>query len=240
MLDILKQKMFDWTPGKASAFFNSVIDPSQEIYATDMWELSDTGYYLYSSRYAGYFDYNGRSYQIFTGDHTDSYELKKKLSESAEINKTTPVEKPTLIELVNVHGYVLTYVEQQRPYNCLGIGLMNLISVPENQLKSAFLDFLGNYLVGAEDLIRSFDTITQTQDRYPSSFDDFFRYDPVSDKFFWAGNFTFDHSRDDLIANLQNSLAIQDDVLAKNNHHISLKDETNNIIKSKCTIFQPL
>lgn len=239
MLDILKQKMLDWTPEKASTFFSQLVDPTQAD-LPNMWELSSTGYYLYSSNYAGYFDYNGRSYQLFIGNHVDSYELKKQLSEAAEQNKTTPIEKPTLIEHVWMHGYDLTYVEQQRPYDCLGIGLMNLVSVPENQLKSALLDFLGKLLVNAEDLIRLLDAVTQTQDRYPLSFDDCFRYDPTSDNFFWAGNFDFTHSRDSMLANMQDSLMMQDVVLANNNHQISLKEETNNIIKSQCTIFQPL
>jgi hypothetical protein len=240
MLDILKQKMLDWTPEKASAFFNSAIDPTEENFATNMWELSNTGYYLYSSRYAGYFDYNGCSYQLFTGDCTSLYELKKQLSESAERNNTTPIEKPTLIELIDMHGYTLTYVEQERPFKCLGIGLMNLISVPQTEFKSALLDFINQFLVDSEELIQLLDVITQTQDRYPLAFDDYFRYDPNSNKFFWAGNFDFEHSRGNMIANMQHSLNMLDIVLANNNYQMSFKEEVNTIIKSKCTILQPL
>ena len=240
MLDILKQKLLDWTPEKASTFFNNVVDPAQETYATNIWEMSSTGYYLYSSRYAGYFDYNGRTYQLFTGDCASNYEFKKQLSETAERNNTTPIEKPTLIELVDLHGYTLTYVEQERPFNCLGIGLMNLIGVPQEQIKSVLLDFINKFVVDAEQLIQALDVITQTNDRYPLSLDDCYRYDPNSNRFFWAGDFEFEYSRDNIIENIKNSFTMLDTVLENNNYQLSLKEEVNNIIKSKCTIFQPL
>lgn len=240
MLDILKNKILSWTPEGADAFFRGVTRYSD--LGGQIWELSSTGYYLWSSEYAGYFDNNGKVYELFIKDNAKELTFKQTLSNYSDTAGLTKIEKPTIIESGDIFGLVFTYTEQLRPYNSQGINIVNLMSVHAN-FEDNCLQLLQQLLLSYEQLVTTIDSVqgNETSNRYPMMVHDSYFMDPNTQTSFWAGPMQFVSSREDSIKHIQDTMAHVDkfaqQVYGYSNAR-SIQSDLNNFIKTQCTILQ--
>jgi len=240
MLDILKNKILTWTPEAADTFFQGTIRYS--YLGGRIWEIAPTGYYLWSSDYAGYFDNNGKTYELFVKDNEADITFKQTLSNYVDNSGAVKIEKPTLIQSVNMFGLVCTYVEQQRPYNSHGINLMNMIAVPNN-FEDNYLQIIQQAILSYEKLVTAIDIMqgNETSGTYPNAVWDSYFLDPVTQNIFWAGPMEFICNRQDSIQIMQASTAYADTFVQQVCGHTnarSIQADLNNFIKTQCTILQ--
>jgi hypothetical protein len=240
MLDILKNKILSWTPEDADAFFRGV--PRYSQLGGRIWEIAPTGYYLWSAEYAGYFDNNGKTYELFIKDTTSAFTFKQTVSDYVNNSGSSKIEKPTLIQSGDIYGLGFTYVEQQRPYDTLGINLMNMISVPTT-FEENYLQIVKQAILSYEQLVTTIDIMqgNQTSSMYPTAVWDSYCLDPITQNTFWAGPIEFVTPREDSIKIMQASTAYIDTFLQGVCGHTnarSVQADLNNFIKTQCTILQ--
>ena len=242
MLDILKEKILSWTPEKADAFYKGLLRFQPE--SARIWEIEETGFYLYSGNYASYSDNNGTIFTLEVGDLSENLNTKKALSNLADQLGSIKIEKPTVIDVISIFGTPFTYSETVRPYNSLGLDFSNLKNTDD--LKSTVLKFITYFLVATEDLIRLIDTYTGDTSvmKYPHSaesttlpFNLFF--DPVTSNYFWAGSLRFYHSRADTLSALTQDLGNIENIFREMyGKDIAMRSDIIDIMREKCTIIQ--
>jgi len=240
MLDILKNKILSWTPESAGAFFRGITRYS--ALGGQIWELAPTGYYLWSSEYAGYFDNNGKVCELFIKDSAEELAFKQALSNHVDNSKSIKVEKPTLIQSGDIFGLDFTYTEQQRPYDSQGINMANLMSVPTD-FEDNYLQLLQQILLSYEQLITAIDNMqgNEESNRYPMMVYDSYFIDPTTQSAFWAGPMQFVSSREDSIKHIHDSLPYVDKLVQQvygYSNARSIQADLNNFIKTQCTILQ--
>jgi hypothetical protein len=202
MQEILQQKLLSWTPEIASEFFNNL--PRFGLHSDRIWELAPTGYFTWDPTFSGYFDNNGKSYTLVLGDKIDEYTIKQQLSNAST---TIAIEKPTVMQPVIIEGITYTYIEQNRPFNSLGISVINLIQTPDN-LDDAITKFIAKSFETAENYINLLDTVFNTPDAtiYPYAIPvNSLYYDPATENYFLVGEFNHAYSRDEFITNTKTS-----------------------------------
>jgi hypothetical protein len=240
MLDILKNKILSWTPEGADAFFRGITRYS--LLGGRIWEISPTGYYLWSSDYAGYFDNNGKVYELFIKDNTEELRVKQTLSDYVDSSESIKIEKPTVLETGDIFGLGFTYTEQLRPYNSQGVNIANLMSVPAN-FEDNFLQASQQLLLSYEQLLKTIDNMqgNQTSNIYPMKVYDSYFVDPDTQSAFWAGPIQFVSSREDSIKDIQDSMSYVDTLIQQvygYSNARSIQTDLNNFIKTQCTILQ--
>jgi hypothetical protein len=239
MQDILQQKLVNWTPEQSDSFFNNVVRYSVDGHR--VWEIAPTGYFIYSADYAGYFDQNGKTYELIIADQTENTTIKQAISDKADDLGLVKLEKPTTIELVNLFGLTYTYIEQVRPFNTMGYGSINLLNVPTNDLAESYTEFLCNSVNVIENLTAVIDAMNIDNSRsiYPVQLNNNVFYDPVSTSYFLAGNIDFSSSRDDFIAYVKSLFSHVDQLVeTQSGQAISLQTAITNHINKTCTIIQ--
>jgi hypothetical protein len=240
MLDILKNKILSWTPEGADAFFRGITRYS--LLGGRIWEIAPTGYYLWSSEYAGYFDNNGKVCELFIKDNVEELTFKQALSNYVDNSESIKVENPTLIQTGDIFGLGFTYTEQQRPYNCQGVNVANLMSVPAN-FEDNILQVFQQLLLSYEQLLKTIDSMqgNQTSNVYPMKVYDSYFVDPNTQSAFWAGPIEFVASREDSIKDIEDSMFYADTLVQKvygYSNARSIQADLNNFIKTQCTILQ--
>jgi len=242
MLDILQQKILSWTPSRADEFHINL--PRFHPDSSRIWETAPTGYFLYDPTYCGYFDYNGQSYILVAGDHTADYTRKQLLSNAADTNNSIAIEKPTVIEAVTLWGIVYTYVEQVRPFNTMGINVLNLIQTSN---PADIVDiYVAESIKAEQSLIGLIDTViaTPTEPVYPESLDTLKRlyYDPGTQRYFLIGDIKGEITRDEYVEKAQrliNSPSAISQLLSKLfGTQIDLTSKYQDLMKL-CLTFQP-
>lgn len=250
MLDILKQKMLSWTPETANTFYANLprkANFTKIVWPNVVWETTSTGYFLISPDYTAYYDYNGRSYSLMKGDFVAGLEAKRELAEYAELNNGIRVEKPAIMQLVDVYSLPYTYCEEYKPYGTHGIPFENLLQVPSEEFQNTIKDAIKNLLKSFDSLIASIDTLNVDREvllNYPDS-PSFINllYDPAVEKFFWAGRIDFTVTREEFFNNLSsyNFISRINSFVQKNFlTSVDIQSEITDFVSTECTTLQPL
>jgi hypothetical protein len=242
MLELLKEKILSWTPEKADDFYNGLLRYQSD--SAKIWEMDETGYYLYTGHYASYNNYDGTSFTLQMGDWSENLDKTKALSDLADQLGSTKIEKPTHIELTDVFGVTFTYSETIRPYGTIGLNFSNLKNTDD--FKTTYLKFMSDFLVSAEELVRLVDTYTgdTLAKSYPNPADDMVLalnlfFDPATSKYFWAGNIKFEYERTAILSAVSREFNDMETTLRKTyGKDISVRTEIADIMREKCTIFQ--
>jgi len=210
MLDILQQKLLSWSPDKADQFFNNM--PRFVPVGGRIWETTRTGYFLYDSTYSAYFDYNGKVYSLGLGDSSAEYTKKQELSNASVEHNSIAIERPDLIQPIEICGMTYTYVEETRPYNSLGIGGINL-SLLDTLSEEEGIALLTSIFSEIKNQLKNLATAANQPDysEYIDVYEHVY-YDPDTEKYFLVGRFTLKKSVnptpifDQYISKLQESL----------------------------------
>lgn len=237
MFEQLKTKLLSWTPELANQFHNNVT--RQGHYAWRIWETTPTGYYFYDANCAEYRDYNGETWMLMFGDHTESFQVQAAVAAHHEDNNYIRVQKPTLIETHDIHRLKFTLVKLVNPYGTIGIPMEQLYRV-ENGLP-ILIDLSKKFLLAGNRHIQTLDSLTGfTSNRYPLEFqNENFRYDPLTDNFFLSG-FRYTESREHFISYLDSVINLINSGTSVLGYNYDLKTELTNYRESECTTLQPL
>jgi hypothetical protein len=187
MLDILQNKLLSWSPDKADQFFNNM--PRFVPNGSRIWEVSPTGYFLYDSVCSTYFDYNGKVYTLILGDVSGEYIQKQALSDSSAGNDSIAVERPQLIQTTTIYGVTYTYVEETRPYNSLGINILNLTLVP-GVSKTERIAMVATAFSDIKEQLKNLANLTNQKDysEYVDIYEHVY-YNTNTEKYFLVGKF---------------------------------------------------
>lgn len=237
MLETLKQKLLSWTPEAAASFYGNV--DSFTSVGNSIWEKTSTGWFLYSSVIAEYHDLNGHSYTLQLGDKTDALNAKQQYAEYAIANDLIRIETLVDYEIISIYGCSYTYSEHARPYNTHGISILNLINVTTNKTETV-LDVVTKFFKGLDDLFIIMDGCSGTL--YPKEVlvESFF-YEPSQNKFFFAGNFEFDATREDSLLTHNSIIGVAGQYLNDvANSNLNIQTDINNFVNSECTILRLL
>jgi hypothetical protein len=241
MLDTLKQKLLAWTPDFASEFYSNI--PRYSTVSNTVWEETSTGFFTISPKEVVYYDYNGTSYSLRSGDLIKDLTQKQAMAEYAEANNMTRIEKPVEFSLVDIYGLTYTYAKEVRPFGNLGIPLENLKLITADQYKADLKQIIQDSIKLHDDCIAIIDTLynDQTSAIYPLGLT-FFNicYDPESKQFFCAGELSFQNLRADYITNTVDMVTNHFDqyILDNDLTTVNTKEFITNLIKTQCTILQ--
>lgn len=240
MLEILKQKILSWNPDTADQFHGNITryhsDPGQ------MWELTSTGYYLYSPNKAELRDYNGVRYELAQGDFTDQLDFKKELADLLDTKPGVKLEKPTFVVLTDIYGIPYTYSRQVNPEQTRGIPVVNLKDVKSDE-SSTYVSLLQEVMKCAEELVLAIDELTgsTSEMRYPETLNyESFVLDTTTNKFFLSGNMNMTASRELFIDQVNHWISESDHFASTIfNKPMSVTAQLSNYSTTQCTIYQP-
>jgi hypothetical protein len=237
MFEQLKTKLLSWTPELANNFHENVT--RQGHYAWRIWETTSTGYYFYDATCAEYRDYNGDTWMLLCGDHTESFQVQIALSDHHEANNYIRIQKPTIIETHKIHNLTFTLVKLESPYGTRGIPMDQLYKV-ENGLP-IMIDLAKQYLLAGNIQTQTLDSLTEfSNNRYPIEFqNDNFRYDPVTGNFFMFG-LRYTESREHFISYLDTVINLANYGASVLGYDHDFKTELENFRNLECTTLRPL
>lgn len=237
MFEQLKTKLLSWTPDLANNFHENVT--RQGRYAWRIWETTSTGYYFYDANCAEYRDYNGDTWMLMFGDHTESFQVHAALADYHADNNLIRLDKPTIIETHLIYDSIFTLVKIQSPYGTRGIPADQLHRV-ENGL-SVLVETARQFLLGGNRMVETLDTLNEfSSNRYPLEFlNDHFRYDPATQKFFFLG-LRFTENREHFINFLDMVIDLVNSGISILGYNYDLSTELKNLRESECTTLQPL
>jgi len=237
MFEQLKTKLLSWTPELANIFHENVTRQGHDAWR--IWETTHTGYYFYDATCAEYRDYNGDTWMLMVGNHTESFQIQATLADQHEANNLTRFEKPTIIETHKIHGLTFTLVKLESPYGTRGIPMDQLYKVENGLL--VVVDLAKKYLLSGNQMAQTLDAMTDiTDNRYPLEFqNDHFRYDPNTQNFFIMG-LRLTKTREHFISFLDMIIDRVNEGLAVMGYEYDLKTELTNYRELECTTLQPL
>ena len=240
MLEILKQKILSWDPETANQFHGNIVRHAFD--AGRVWELTSTGYFLYSPNRAEKRDYNGVRFELLHGDFIDQLNFKKALSDLMDTKAGTKLEKPTLVIAADIYGVPYTYSRQVNPVQSRGIPATNLKDV-KAPTDAVYVALTKEIIKCAEDLVLAIDELNgnTTELLYPERLQfDWFCLDTESNTFFLSGNMNFSISREafiDLVKGWANNASTI--VSELTGQPSTATAQLTDYMNTQCTIYQP-
>ena len=242
MLDILKQKLTSWTPTSASAIYGDTKRVADEFFTNAMWETTPTGVFLISPDLTVFHDFNGDSYYLTLGDKTSSLVQKQAMSDYAEQHDLTRIEKPIDIQLTDIYGVAYTYSRERRPYGTQGLPVEAMLLVSETELVNTVVSVFKLWMASIDDLLKTIQNIPDAM--YTTGISkDFFCYDPVTEKFFWAGPMYFGKTQEEFTADAKaNNQANMLDTFFQQRYQVtgSIQAEIYNFVATECSTLHQL
>ena len=151
MLEILKQRLLDWSQQKADTFHNNLVRDERE--GKYIWEHTDTGIYLTRNGSSHFLGFDGVIYKLTDKFRIHDYEMHCRLLDKC-VKHNIRVDIPIIHEFIEIPynstvvGTTLLYTVVKRPNNELGEDY--LIDVLENRVNT---DYLLEYIEQTHDII---------------------------------------------------------------------------------------